>query len=906
MAKVLNFKGQWRSYQERILNNLNFHLLDKKLHVVAAPGAGKTTLGIEIISRLNKPTLILAPTITIKNQWKQRILSAFLNGEEDIVSTDIRNPKFITVTTYQALLAAFCGVEDNEQENSYEEDDEIERTVCKRFSSSKADKIINILNNSGIKILCFDEAHHLRKEWWKALDYLVDNLVPEQTVAMTATPPYDVDIKEWERYEELCGQIDEIISIPELVKNGDLCPHQDFIHFSRLRVQETEQVKKTYSRMLNFLYSLKDNKSLVNGLENSRYMLAPDENLEAILSEPEFYVSIASFLKHAGRKIPQRFLKIFEAKENELPEFNTKYGKYLLTGILFKHFDDFADISEELELLKAQAKNAGVIQQKSVYLEDSPKIKKMLANSIGKLDSIVDIVKLESNTLKEDLRMVILTDYIKYDVTDCSSLGVIPIWQTLKDTFSNISIGVLTGSVILIPQNIKSDLNNLLKEKDLENGVSITEFERDGRYLKIIPKESCKSHIVSLITQLFNNGKITVLIGTQALLGEGWDAPSINSLILSSTVSSFMLSNQMRGRAIRIDKNNPNKVANIWHLASIKILNPLELIKSVMAQATVGDGEADSNELYDFGKLYGRFEGYEAPSLEKPYVIESGIERVLPASFKSKQENLTEETFLAVNRFMKTKAINRNNTKLLWEKCLAEPYNSHSKNLTTGVETSLKMKSFMYCGGYFYMLTIWATIFGSFAYYLMVLTRNIIPLFWLSLVFVLIMFEPTVKFLKCGTVEGIIRQIGICILETLAAQGLIKTSLKNVKLKSNFNKELQTTYFTAENLSPEENNIVIKALREFLDPIENPRYIFVRKNLLFDIFAQTDYHAIPTVIAQNKKYTDIFKELWKKYIGDCDIVYTRSIEGRQLLLKARKSAFSNLVRPKSKRISKWM
>ncbi len=572
MAKVLNFKGQWRSYQERILNNLNFHLLDKKLHVVAAPGAGKTTLGIEIISRLNKPTLILAPTITIKNQWKQRILSAFLNGEEDIVSTDIRNPKFITVSTYQALLAAFCGVEDNEQENSYEEDDEIERTVCKRFSSSKADKIINILNNSGIKILCFDEAHHLRKEWWKALDYLVDNLVPEQTVAMTATPPYDVDIKEWERYEELCGQIDEIISIPELVKNGDLCPHQDFIHFSRLRVQETEQVKKTYSRMMKFLYSLKDNKILVKGLENSRYMLAPDENLEEILSEPEFYVSIASFLKHAGRKIPQRFLKIFEAKENELPEFNTKYGKYLLTGILFKHFDDFADISEELELLKAQAKNAGVIQQKSVYLEDSPKIKKMLANSIGKLDSIVDIVKLESNTLKEDLRMVILTDYIKYDVTDCSSLGVIPIWQTLKDTFSNISFGVLTGSVILIPQNIISDLNNLLKEKDLENGVSITEFERDGRYLKIVPKESCKSHIVSLITQLFNNGKITVLIGTQALLGEGWDAPSINSLILSSTVSSFMLSNQMRGRAIRIDKNNRNKVANIWHLASGKIL----------------------------------------------------------------------------------------------------------------------------------------------------------------------------------------------------------------------------------------------------------------------------------------------------------------------------------------------
>ena len=567
MNKILNFKGKWRSYQERILNNLSFHLLDKKLHVVAAPGAGKTTLGIEIISRLNKPTLILAPTITIKNQWKQRIIDAFLNGEEDIVSTNIRNPKYITISTYQALLAAFCGVEDNETEETSEEDDEVERTVCKRFSNTKANQIVNLLKNSGIKILCFDEAHHLRKEWWKALDYLVDNLEPEQTVALTATPPYDVDIKEWERYEQLCGQIDEIISIPELVKNGDLCPHQDFIHFSRLRVQETEQVKKIYERMIKFLYSLKDNETLVESLANSKYMLYPDENLEAILSEPEFYVSIASFLKHSGRSIPQEFLKVFESKENELPEFNTKYGKILLSGLLFKHSEEFSDIKDELEKLMSQAKNAGVIQQKSVYLEDSPKIKKMLANSIGKLDSIVDIVKLESNTLKEKLRMVILADYIKYDVTDCSSLGVIPIWQTLKDTFEDISLGVLTGSIILIPKKIKPDLENLLNTKELNNSVTINEFDRDTKYLKIISKESCKSHIVSLITQLFNNGKITVLVGTQALLGEGWDAPVINSLILSSTVSSFMLSNQMRGRAIRIDKNNPDKVANIWHLS---------------------------------------------------------------------------------------------------------------------------------------------------------------------------------------------------------------------------------------------------------------------------------------------------------------------------------------------------
>ena len=37
---ILQFNGEWRSYQKRILDDLDFHLRDDKLHVVAAPGAG--------------------------------------------------------------------------------------------------------------------------------------------------------------------------------------------------------------------------------------------------------------------------------------------------------------------------------------------------------------------------------------------------------------------------------------------------------------------------------------------------------------------------------------------------------------------------------------------------------------------------------------------------------------------------------------------------------------------------------------------------------------------------------------------------------------------------------------------------------------------------------------------------
>ena len=43
---ILQFRGKWRDYQERVLLHAQQYLKDGKIHIVAAPGSGKTTLGI--------------------------------------------------------------------------------------------------------------------------------------------------------------------------------------------------------------------------------------------------------------------------------------------------------------------------------------------------------------------------------------------------------------------------------------------------------------------------------------------------------------------------------------------------------------------------------------------------------------------------------------------------------------------------------------------------------------------------------------------------------------------------------------------------------------------------------------------------------------------------------------------
>ena len=105
----VKFRFAWRPYQVRVLRELEDYLDDSKLHVVAAPGSGKTVLGIEVVRRINGPTLILAPTLAIRDQWIHRFIELFLppgSKQPDWISSNLSEPRFFTVTTYQSLHAA--------------------------------------------------------------------------------------------------------------------------------------------------------------------------------------------------------------------------------------------------------------------------------------------------------------------------------------------------------------------------------------------------------------------------------------------------------------------------------------------------------------------------------------------------------------------------------------------------------------------------------------------------------------------------------------------------------------------------------------------------------------------------------------------------------------------------------
>ena len=90
--------------------------------------------------------------------------------------------------------------------------------------------------------------------------------------------------------------------------------------------------------------------------------------------------------------------------------------------------------------------------------------------------------------------------------------------------------------------------------------------------------------------------------------------------------------------------------------------------------------------------------------------------------------------------------------------------------------------------------------------------------------------------------------------------------------------------------------------------ILRPRNLVIHDNLKSKLYfiKQQDYHAVPEVIAKNKKPSEYFAEQWQTLVGECELVFTRTPEGRKILLESKVKALANqLDDNKIEKVSKW-
>ena len=884
----MQFTGEWRDYQQRVLDEFDDHLEDHRINVVAAPGSGKTVLGLELVRRLARRAIVLTPSLTIRNQWSERLVPLFMAKKpKDFTSHRLEEPALLTVATYQSLHVLWA--EDGRS----------------RFTD-----LLVWAKAQGPLTLVLDEAHHLRREWWRALNALITGLEDVRIVALTATPPYDAPLAEWNRFEEACGPIDIEIGIPELVRNGDLCPHQDHIVFSRPSSDLLRLLDERREAIAKITEKVRADEGLADAIADHPWLRLPLNYLGPILDNPTVLSAMIVHLAAVGRPLPTAPLALLGVDAKTTPMQDGRWFEALLNALLYDLGDSSPLDAVERKALADRLHRHGLIEGDRVRLGETKRIVRMMAGDRVKIASIGYIARVEAAECGTDLRMVVLADHVrgsdlpkrKVDSFVPAKIGVAPIFEVLRrEDIEDQSLAVLTGTLVILP----AAQCERLVELGIARGLSPDDLRAVGlphcdTHNRIEASGPGKRALVSLVTELFQRGYITILIGTQALLGEGWDAPAINSLVLASNSASYMLSNQMRGRAIRIDPSRPDKVSNIWHLATVTDPATLRQIDRVAEHFNWGDVAEGQSVTADIRLLARRFEAFAGISNDGSERIGTGLSRLNLSRYATLHEANTATFDRAADRA----CIARD-----WAVSLGDaPSRAHVREVAAPRHSPQRMVwrntlESLALGG----LASGATA-GSYALLSASGAQPLtLALAGATTVATLATLPKILKALRLswrnGSLEDSLLQVGEMILLGLRqAELLSEDEFEEAGVRTDKDLDGSRLIFF-EGLSRSVDLAAMDALIELLGPIQNPRYILVRRGGL--VGTGKDFHAIPTLFSKNREAAEAFGREWTRRVGPCETVYTRSERGRKFLLHARRVSLAASMQRSVNRRSDW-
>lgn len=836
----LNFRFAWRSYQKRVLEDLETHLADQKLHIVAPPGSGKTILGLEVVRRLAARTLILSPTTVIRDQWIARLK---LFGADDAAiysecSTDLHHMKMVTSSTYQGMYVA-----------------------CKN----------DALRIDGIQTLVLDEAHHLKHEWWRALTRLIKDHDKIKLISLTATPPFDSTGAEWNRYEALCGPIDAEIFVSELVGTGTLVPHQDYFYCCELTAGEKQHFQALENAFHDVMYDLIQDHNLFDWIACHPWITHPVIHIEDIQKRVLAFFSMIVVGKQVGVNTYQ-VLKVFDWMTcREIPECNPLWLERFLEFFLKSPNGQFKN-EDFVEVTRRKLKRIGVLRGHKVSFEDNHAITKIFKESAAKLEGVGDLLTFEYELLGSALRMVVLTDRIRKEFLNdegigeqTQQLGVVPIFQSLIALpLAEICMTVLTGSLIIVHASIVERTAVLADEQSLDYTLSV--HLDHASYFNLKFKSNQLAKWVGIFTQLFDEGLFQVLIGTCSLLGEGWDCPCANTLIMATDMGSYATTNQIRGRVLRLHGKDPRKAAHIWHLCSRIHYEHLEKPGIKL----MGD-----HKDTEYEKMVHRFDQFEGVSLAEPIHIRTGIVRLHHDTSLSNQ---------ALNHYFTGFAQYRSHLKMMWEQAIAgqderEPVKKKIRIVsvnTKGLVHADLLDALYGCAVNRSILS-----FGGFGVSACLLF-SVIPL---GVVFAGASLVPLYAAVRAwqqhrnfSDNKRYLQKTSKVLVAALRTNGMIDGQFFN---KASIKYDTKNQELLLDDLSFADRNIVYFHLRQILQPAVDARY------LLEHNFGDAKlYQSLPESFSRKKSLAQCYHACWQKEFGQCELVYLRRREHQQQRLEA--------------------
>jgi superfamily II DNA or RNA helicase len=618
----LALRGELRPFQKLALDAFEADRAAgrRDTHLVAPPGSGKTVIGLEIVRRLGRPALVLAPTATIQAQWAEK-LSLFTGDPSAFTGKD--GP--LHLLTYQSI----CQTADpggalraDARERLIAERststgtpiDEV-RTQVEAFSGAARERFdkdvaaevartkravargehldvelehllapgararLDALVAAGVGTLVLDECHHLASLW----GYLVRTAIAAlgsdvNVVGLTATSPSELSGDEAALYDDLLGPVDFEVPTPAVVRDGHLAPYQELAYFTTPLNSEREWLAERHARFAEMLDRLHDlpppgEEDLAFSpwvIGRLRYRDSGDGSARVPFAtlatrRPDLARAGLRYLQDAGLELPDDAPRGEGWREPPtLDDWLVLIGDYAV-GCLRASPGDAAD--RRFDQLRTALRDLGFNLTRQGVRRGGSEVDRVLTSSAAKPIGTIEILAAEAEARGDGLRAVVLCDTeVGERQPEGSPLalsgGARGVLRSFADDVRSAALHPLLVSgrtVACLPDDVPRFAAALAASRSsVEDGIAL-----------LSAPGWTSNEWVAAAGRALAAGTTQLVVGTRGLLGEGWDAPTLNVLVDLTTVAADVSVRQMRGRAIRLDPADPDKLASNWDVVCV-------------------------------------------------------------------------------------------------------------------------------------------------------------------------------------------------------------------------------------------------------------------------------------------------------------------------------------------------
>ena len=546
--------------------------------VTMPPGAGKTLVGTELARSLARPTVVFSPNTAIQGQWA-RTWDSYGTSGSLAAGLDRSLATGFTSLTYQSLAVFDRESDDDAEPEQPDEAPGSDVPPGLEGLHPNGLALVERLREAGPILLVLDECHHLLEVWGRLLRDVLATLPDALVLGLTATPPDAMTRSQRDLTAELFGPVLHEARIPALVRAGSLAPYAELAWLVEPTEAEAEWLRgqsERFAELVADLHSPSFGTVPFPVWQQQRWcdpIDAGQATWAALAAEEPELADARLRLVHAGLADLPEGARLREPHRHDptARDWMVLLDDWVTRCVRPSSAE--ADAQVLTALRRALPAIGFVLTRRGIRTSRSG-ADRVVARSAAKEQGVVAIITEEAATLGDDCRALVLCDHEVATATASARLDDAP--PAAAGSARGVLASLLadpttatTAPLLVTGRTVAADDTTLLRLRDhvatSDPTLAAALEVRDGELVGPWRSGVWVRHV----TDFFTSGGTRCLIGTRGLLGEGWDAPAVTTLIDLTTATTATAVVQTRGRALRIDPARPDKVALIWTVVCV-------------------------------------------------------------------------------------------------------------------------------------------------------------------------------------------------------------------------------------------------------------------------------------------------------------------------------------------------